>query len=89
MDDGTDDEGDELNYGSIFPKGAKESIDIQVNIVVEPVMDNDIPSTVVRTELKRIPPVRVKGSIRETSNLCPQIEPTMEETKESQDEKDY
>ena len=50
-------------------------------------MDNNVPLAVVGPELERIPPIRVKGPVRETSNLGPEVEPTVEKSEEPHNQK--
>ena len=49
-------------------------------------MDDDVPLAVVRTELERVPPVRVEGAVREAGDLGPQVEPAVKETEETHDQ---
>ena len=88
MDDGRNDEGDQLNNNSSFAKRIKEAIKIEVHVVIKPIMNDDVPLPIVWAKLKGVPPVRIKRSIRETGNLSPKIEPTVEETKETKYQKE-
>ena len=46
-------------------------------------MHNDVPFPVVRAELDRIPPIRIKSTVGEPCNFCPKVEPTVQEPKEA------
>jgi hypothetical protein len=58
---------------------------VNIDKIIEPVMHNNIPLPVIRSKLNGVPPVRIKTSVRESGDLCPQIEPTVKEAKEPED----
>lgn len=47
MDDGRNDEGDQLNNNSSFAKRIKEAIKIEVHVVIKPIMNDDVPLPIV------------------------------------------
>ena len=85
MDDGGDDEGNQLGHWFEFAQRGEEAIEIEVNVVVKPIMNHNIPFSIVGPELDRIPPVTVKRTVRESSYFWPKIHPAMQETKETHD----
>ena len=80
VDNGWDDEGDQLDDDSVLAEGDEETVEVDVHVVVEPVVHHDVPAAVVGPELDRVPPVWVECSVRETSQFRPEIEPTMKKT---------
>lgn len=72
-----------MRHGSEFFEGREETAEIEVDVVIEPVMHDYIPFAVVRTKLTRVPPISIEGPIRKSSDLRPKIEPTVQEAEES------
>ena len=50
VDDSWNEEGDKLNNNSSFSEGREESIEIKVHVIVEPIVNNHIPFSVVWAE---------------------------------------
>lgn len=71
MNDCRDQEGYQLNYDSSFTEWIKETIQVKVHVIIEPVMNDYIPFSIVRTEFMRIPPIRIESTVRETGDLRP------------------
>lgn len=65
-----------------------KTANIKINKVIEPVMNDNIPLSIIRTKLNTIPPIGIKAPIRKPGNLSPTIKPAMKEAKESQNQKE-
>lgn len=69
VDDSGDKEGHKLGQKSVFSEENGKPSQIDIYIVVEPVMHNDVPFSVVSAKFDRIPPIGVEGSIRESCDF--------------------
>lgn len=83
MYDSWDHESGELWNDSNLSQRWEEPIEIQVNVVIKPIMNNDIPFTIVWSKLARVPPICIECSIREAGNFRPKIKPAVQKSKES------
>lgn len=88
MDYRRDDEGQQLRHRPELLEGGEEAAEVQVDVVVEPVVHHDVPLPVVRPELAGVPPVRVEGAVGEARDLRPEVEPAVEEAEEAHDEEE-
>lgn len=88
MDDGGNEEGGELGHEAVVPEGGEEAPQVNIDIVVEPVVHHDVPLTVVGAELDGVPPVGVEGAVGEARDLGPQVEPAVEEAEEAEHEEE-
>jgi hypothetical protein len=70
--------------GTAFGKPAS----VNVDEVVEPVMNDDVPLAIVRAKLDGVPPVRVKASVREAGDFGPEIEPAVQEAEKAESEEE-
>ena len=69
-------------FGTAFCKSAC----VDVNEVVKPIMNDDIPFSVIWSKFDGIPPIRVETSVREPGDFGPQVKPTVQEPEESQNQ---
>ena len=46
-----------------FSTTFSKSAGIQIDKVIEPVMNDNIPLSIVRAELNRVPPIRIEASV--------------------------
>lgn len=86
MDDGRDNESQQLGHCAMLLEGREEATEVQVNVVVQPIVYNDIPFAVVGTKLAGVPPICVEGPVREAGDFGPEVEPAVEEAKEAHNE---
>ena len=89
MDDSRDEEGCQLSHESILPEKGWKPPKIDVYIAVQPIVNYNVPFTVVRPKFYGVPPVGVKGSVRESRDFGPEIEPAVQESEESKDQEGY
>ena len=71
MDDCWNEEGGELDDYSSFAESWEKAIEIKIHVVVQPVMNDDVPFPVIWAELNRVPPIGIESSVRETSQFWP------------------
>ncbi len=45
-------------------------------------MNDNVPLSIIRSELDGVPPIRVETTIREPCDFCPEVEPAVQEAKE-------
>jgi len=57
MDHCRDEEGYQLNYHPFLPQRREEPVQVEIHVVVEPVMDYYVPFTVVCCKLEAVPPI--------------------------------
>lgn len=88
MDDGGDHEGEQFGQEAVLYAAFGETAGVDVDEVVQPVVDNNIPLPIIRPKLDRIPPIRVEAPIREPGDLGPQIDPTMQEPEEPENQEE-
>lgn len=89
MDDGGGDEGQQLGHGPVLLEGGEEAAEVEVDVVVQPVVHHDVPLAVVGPELAGVPPVRVEGAVREARDLGPEVEPAVQEAEEAHDQEQH
>lgn len=87
VDDSGDEKSEKFGKEGVFDTTVGEPASVNVDEVIKPVMDDDVPLAVIRAEFDRVPPVRVKTPIRETRNLSPQVQPAVQKPKETQNQK--
>ena len=81
--DGRDDKGEQLGHGPSLPQPRRKAVDVQVDVIVEPVMHHDVPLAVVRPEFDGIPPICVEGAVWETGDFGPEIQPAVQKPEEA------
>ena len=64
-----------------FSTTFSKSAGIQIDKVIEPVMNDNIPLSIVRAKLNRVPPIRIEASVWKSSNLGPAVHPTCKNPK--------
>jgi hypothetical protein len=89
VNDGRNDEGEQLGNVSPCLEGGEKSVEIQVDVKVKPIVDYNIPLAIIRPELARVPPVRVEGPIWEPGNFGPEVEPAMQKSKEAHNKEEH
>ena len=85
VDNSWDEESDELNNYSALSHWREKSVDIQVHVVVKPVMDYYVPFAVICAKLEWVPPIWIESSVWEASYFWPEVEPAVQETEEAHD----
>ena len=58
---------------------------VTINVLIQPIMHNDVPFTVVTPKFIRIPPIHIENSVLKTKEFSKQVEPTMQKSKEHHD----
>jgi hypothetical protein len=79
---------EQFGYKGIFGTAFGKPASVNVDEVVEPVVNDDVPLAVVRAELDGVPPVRVKTSVREAGDFGPEIEPAVQKAEEAESEEE-
>lgn len=66
-------ESQHLWYECVLEPTLRKSTRINIDEIVKPIMNNDIPFSIVRSKLNGIPPIRVETTIRESCDFSPAI----------------
>ena len=77
-------ESQHLGHECVLKPTLRKSTRIDIDEIVKPIMNNDIPLPVIRSKLNGVPPIRVETTIRKSCDFSPTIKPTMKKSKKSQ-----
>lgn len=62
----------------VFTKSVfRKALQVSIDIMIEPFMNNSIPFAIVSAKFQRVPPIFIKHTIFKAHQFCPEVEPTM------------
>lgn len=89
MDHSRYQESQQLWIRLVVPETREKPSNVQIDVVVQPVVNNDVPFAIVCAKFNRVPPVEIEDAIWKTGEFSPAVEPTVQKAKESKDEEEH